>query len=61
MEFRQTLYTPAHYFHGWDVRLHYREVKDLLMQTPTNKPEADKPEESKQAPKGDNFQFDFSF
>ena len=65
MEFRQTLYTPAHYLHGWDARLHYRQIKELLMQAPSETPEPDEPErpteESKQAPKGDNLQFDFSF
>ena len=65
MEFRQALYTPAHYLHGWDARLHYRQVKELIIQEPTKTPEADKPEppieDSKQAPKGDNLQFDFSF
>jgi len=65
LEVRQTLYTPAHYLHGWDVRLHYRQVTELLTQDPPTKPEADKPdspiEESKPVPKGGNLQFDFDF
>jgi type I restriction-modification system DNA methylase subunit len=65
LDVRQTLYTPAHYLHGWDMRLHYRQAKELLTQDPTTTPEVDKPEspaeESRTVPTGGNLQFDFDF
>lgn len=45
------------------MRLHCRQVEDLLIQGPPTTLEVDKlefpAEESKPAPKGDNLQFDF--
>ncbi len=66
MEFRQTLYTPAHYLGGWSIKLHYREAKDLLTQPPEEK-QAEKKDndvpalKQKQTNKGENIQFDFGF
>jgi len=65
LEVSQVLHTPAHYLGCWDRHLLYRQAKELMTQVPETSPEADKPEpptkEPKQAPKGDNLQFDFSF
>lgn len=65
LDVRSVLYTPAHYLHGWDMRLHYRQAKELLTQDPPATLEADRPEspteESKPVPKGGNLQFDFDF
>jgi type I restriction-modification system DNA methylase subunit len=61
MEIREVFYTPAHYLGGWTQRLKFRELSELMNQSPkADKPETE-PKKEQIAPKGDGFQFDFGF
>ena len=77
LETREVFYTPAHYMHGWDMKLNERRAKQLLVSKSPQSQNEEEPqalpqplktdkmepiaEEPKQAQRGDDFQFDFGF
>lgn len=65
MDFREVLYTPAHYMGCWDMRLQNGESKKLPTQAPTKTPKTDEltspGEKPRMDSKGGNIQLDFGF
>jgi len=65
MEIREKLYTPAHNIGGWDMRLQYRRVQEMIEHSEPQLLEVDKveliTEEPKKVPIVNSPQFDFGF